>query len=289
MSRILQMNVQGKEIALTTFQEQDYISLTDMVKGFEGESTLIEKWIRNRNTIEFLGIWESLHNKNFKLPEFEGFKRQAGLNTFTLSPKKWCEETGAIGIMSKSGRYGGGTFAHKDIAFEFGSWLSPKFKLYLITEFQRLKEAESNTNNLEWNVRRVLSKTNYKLHTDAVKDFIIPVSNIAKNKEGIVYASEADLLNIAIFGCTSKEWKEANPSLALSGLNIRDIASINELTVLSNIEFLNSLLIKQNTHKVDRLRHLKKSAKEQLESLNELDQMKSIRRLNDGSQDFENN
>jgi hypothetical protein len=281
------MQVQGKEIALTKHRNEDYISLTDMVKGFDGENALIEKWLRSGSTIEFLGVWETINNPDFNSLEFGGIRNASGINTFTLSVKKWVEQTGAIGIYSRTGRHHSGTFAHKDIAFEFGSWLSPQFKLYLIKEFQRLKEAESHSQDLEWNVRRVLSKTNYRLHTDAVKAFIIPESNVAKDKEGLVYASEADLLNIVMFGCTAREWKEANPSLALQGYNIREIASINELTVLANIEFYSSLLIKQRMSTVDRVRKLKKSAKEQLESLNELDQLNSIRKLNDRNSEAE--
>ena len=180
--------------------------------------------MRNRNTIEYLGIWETLYNPNFKPIEFDRFRKDAGLNTFTMSPKKWIEGTNAIGIVSKSGRYGGGTFAYKDIAFEFGTWLSPQFKLYLIKEFQRLKEIESNQYNLEWNVKRIVSKANYTLQTDAIKSHLIPKLSLRKEKEWLVYADEADLLNVAIWGCTAKQWKESNPQLHLAQNPLAGIA-----------------------------------------------------------------
>ena len=271
--------VQGKDIHITKVDEKDYISLTDMANGFEGGNALIDNWLRNKNTIEFLAVWESINNPLFNSIEFEGIKTEAGSNRFTLSVRKWVENTNAKGVFSKTGRYGGGTFAHKDIAFEFGSWLSPQFKLYLITEFQRLKELESNQYNLEWSVRRILAKTNYRLHTDAIKDFIIPSSNVEKDKEWIVYANEADILNAAIFGFTAKSWKESNPTLALKGYNSRDFASINELTVLSNLESLNSLLIKQGIDAKTRFTLLKTTAKDQLAALSNIDSLKSIKRL----------
>ncbi|MCP9770464.1 KilA-N domain-containing protein [Lacihabitans sp. LS3-19] len=272
------INVQGQDIRVSNLNNEDFISLTDMVKAFDDGSSLIEKWIRNINTIEFLGVWESMYNPDFNLPEFEEFRTRAGLNSFTMSPKKWVEKTNAIGLNSKSGRHGGGTFAHKDIAFEFGSWLSPQFKLFLIKEFQRLKETENNQYNIEWNVKRVLSKANYAIHTDAVKEHLIPQLNIDQNKEWIIYANEADLLNVALFGCTSKMWKDNNSKLASSGKNMRDFASINELTVLSNLESLNSVLITNQIDKKTRFEQLRIVAQAQLKSLSQVDFVKSLKK-----------
>lgn len=236
--------------------------------------------MRTRNTIEFLGLWEELRNPNFKGIEFDAFKNEAGSNSFTLTPKKWIEATNSIGIISKSGRYGG-TYAHKDIAFEFASWLSPTFKLYLITEYQRLKEVETNHYNLEWNVKRILSKTNYYIHTDAVKNFITPEKNYEKDKLWIAYAEEADLLNVALFNCSAKDWRDANPDLAKKSMNIRDIASINELAILSNLETLNAQMIKEKVDKGLRFTKLKEIAIYQLTVLNEKDFMKTLKKLND--------
>ena len=202
-AKLKQIEVEEKIIAITSHNEDDYICLTDMVRGEEGNDH-IRNWMRNRNTVEFLGIWEQLNNPNFKGVEFDTFKKEAGLNSFNLTPKKWIQSTDAIGIISKSGR-NGGTYAHRDIAFEFGAWISPMFKLLLIKEFQRLKEIESNQYNLEWDVKRVLSKVNYHIHTDAVKNHIIPKSNYPTEKQWIEYAEEADLLNVALFGCTAKQ------------------------------------------------------------------------------------
>ncbi len=236
--------------------------------------------MRNRNTVEFIGLWETLHNPNFKGVEFDRFRKEAGLNSFNLTPKKWIEATNAIGIISKSGRYGG-TYAHKDLAFEFGAWISPMFKLLLIKEFQRLKEIETNQYNLEWNVKRILSKTNYFIHTDAIKNYILPQKDYEKDKEWLIYAEEADLLNVALFKCTAKDWREANPKLAKKGMNIRDIASINELVVLSNLENLNALMIEQNIVKKERFNQLRKTAISQLDTLNSKDFIKSLKRLSD--------
>ena len=236
--------------------------------------------MRNRNTVEFLGLWETLHNPDFKPVEFDTFRKQAGLNNFNLTPKKWIKKTNAIGIISKSGRYGG-TYAHKDLAFEFGAWISPMFKLLLIKEFQRLKEIETNQYNFEWNVKRILSKTNYLIHTDAIKEHIIPKMNYAKGEEWIVYAEEADLLNVAMYGCKAKDWREANPEHAKKGLNIRDFSSINELVVLSNLENANALMISENIDKVNRFKQLEKIAKSQLKTLNNQDFIKSLKRLNE--------
>lgn len=213
--------VKGTEINIIAQSGEDYISLTDMVKGF-GEEAILYNWLRNRNTIEFLGIWETIYNPNFKPIEFERFKNEGGLNRFSLSPKKWIEATNAIGIVSKSGRYSGGTFAHKDIAFEFGSWLSPEFKLYLIKEFQRLKDEEYQKQLGEWSVQRTLAKVNYRIHTDAIKENLIP-TQLTKNQINKIYANEADILNVALFGMTAKDWQKKFPGL--SG-NMRDYASL---------------------------------------------------------------
>ncbi|MEO2060200.1 MAG: KilA-N domain-containing protein [Mesonia sp.] len=275
-AKLTKLEVEDKLISLTSYDENDYICLTDMVRGEEG-SDHIRNWMRNRNTVEFLGIWEQLNNPDFNGVEFDRFKKEAGLNSFNLTPKKWVESTNAKGIISKSGRYGG-TYAHKDIAFEFGAWISPMFKLLLIKEFQRLKEIETNKYNLEWDVKRVLSKVNYQIHTDAVKNHIIPKSKKSLDKQWIEYAEEADLLNVALFGCTAKQWKESNPQLALDSKNMRDFASINELAVLSNLESLNSELIKSGVEKKIRFNNLQRIAKQQLEILYNTDMGKSIKK-----------
>ena len=265
MTKTSIMNVQGIEIALTTINEEDFICITDIVKAKGGDARaadIIKNWIRNRSTIEFLGTWETLYNPNFKVVEFDHFRKEAGLPTFTMSVSNWIEKTGAIGIVSKAGRYGG-TYAHKDIAFEFCSAISPMFKLYVIKEYQRLVELERSELALSWNVKRLLSKANYHIHTDAIKNVILPKLNISQMKQGLVYASEADLLNMVLFGCTAKQWQEANPELAKT-MNIRDTATINQLIVLSNIESLNAELIKQGISKEDRFAILRRTAEEQL-------------------------
>ena len=276
------LNVNELEIVLYKQKEEDYISLTDMAKFRDSERTnyIIQNWMRTRSTIEFIGLWEQLRNPSFKSIEFDAFRNESGSNSFTLTPKRWIEATNAIGIISKSGRYGG-TYAHKDIAFEFASWISPTFKLYLITEYQRLKEVETNQYNLEWNVKRILSKTNYHIHTDAVKNFILPDKNYEKDKEWLTYAEEADLLNVALFNCTAKDWRDANPDLAKKSMNIRDIASINELAILSNLETLNAQMIKEKVSKNNRFFKLREIAKYQLSVLNEKDFMKALKKLND--------
>ena len=259
------ITVQGIDIALTTINEEDFICITDIVKAKGGDARaadIIKNWIRNRSTIEFLGTWETLYNPNFKVVEFDHFRKEAGLPTFTMSVSNWIEKTGAIGIISKVGRYGG-TYAHKDIAFEFCSAISPMFKLYVIKEYQRLVELERSKLALSWNVKRLLSKANYHIHTDAIKNVILPKLNISQMKQGLVYASEADLLNLALFGCTAKQWQEANRELAKT-MNIRDTATINQLIVLSNIESLNAELIKQGVSKEDRFTILHRTAEEQL-------------------------
>jgi hypothetical protein len=228
------------EVTIATRHEQDYISLTDMVRNFDGGSALIEQWLKNKDTVLFLGVWEQLNNPGFNSLEFEGIRNEAGRNSFFLSAKKWIEATGAIGVHAKAGRYGG-TYAHKDIAFEFGSWLSPEFKLYLIKEFQRLKDEESRATSLEWSFQRTLAKVNYKIHTDAIKERLVP-PRLTSKQTGIIYASEADLLNVAMFGITAAQWRQANPDL--SG-NMRDAATLEQLVVLSNLESINAVLIHQ--------------------------------------------
>jgi len=258
------IDVQGFSIVVYKYNLEDYISLTDIAryKDINHTDSIIQNWLRNRNTVELLGFWETIYNTNFKPLEFEGFRKQAGLNSFVLTPKKWIESTNAIGIVSKSGRYGG-TFAHKDIALEFASWISIEFKLYVIKEFQRLKEEENNREKLDWNLQRTISKINYKIHTDAIKENLIP-KEISKTQASFVYASEADILNVAIFGKTAKEWKEE----ALENLgNIRDDATIEQLVVLSNLESINSLLIQQNLSQNERIIQLNKVAISQMISL----------------------
>lgn len=277
MSKKLRVN--NLEIVLYSQNEQEYISLTDMArfKDLDRTNYVIQNWIRSRSTIEFIGLWEQMHNPDFKSIEFDAFKNEAGSNSFSLTPKRWIEATNAVGIISKSGRYGG-TYAHKDIAFEFATWLSPSFKLYLIKEYQRLKEVESNQYNLEWNVKRVLSKVNYTIQTDAVKDYIIPHSTLPEAKKSLEYAEEADVLNLALFQCTAKQWREANPQLALQGMNIRDVASINELTVLSNLESASADMMRSGMSRQARFEKLYEIANYQLEILNKQDFLKSIKK-----------
>lgn len=255
------ISVRDTDITILAHNQEDYISLTDMTKKF-GDDVLIYSWMRNRNTLEFIGIWEQIHNPNFKGGEFETFKTQSGLNSFHLTPRKWIESTNAIGIISKAGRYGG-TYAHKDIAFEFGSWLSPEFKLYLIKEFQRIKDDENQRLSLGWNLNRTLAKINYRIHTDAIKTHLIPnaLTNEQKNK---TYANEADILNIALFGTTAKEWREHNQDL--SG-NIRDYATIEQLLILANLESMNAEFIRMNLTQLERLERLNQIAIFQLTSL----------------------
>ena len=264
MAKNKKIDVQGTEITIYKGDKEDYISLTDIARYKDSANTddIIKNWLRNRNTIELLGFWEQLYNPDFKPVEFDGFRKQAGLNSFVLTPKRWIESTNAIGIISKSGRYGG-TFAHKDIAFEFASWISIEFKLYIIKEFQRLKEEESNRHKLEWNVSRTLAKVNYRIHTDAIKEKLIP-EKLPKSKIQLVYASEADLLNVALFGLTAKEWRDQNPDL--DG-NIRDQSTIEQLVVLSNMESINAMLIQQGLPQPERLKQLNELAIQQMKSL----------------------
>lgn len=258
------INVQGTEITILSQYENDFICLTDMAKKFGGDD-LIHNWMRNRNTLEFLGIWEQIHNPDFKGVEFDTFKKEAGLNSFRLTPKKWVEATKAKGIQSRAGRYGGGTFAHKDIAFEFGSWLSPEFKLYLIKEFQRLKEDENRKLSLNWNLNRTLAKLNYRIHTDAIKENIIP-PDVTKVQEQIIYANEADVLNVALFGKTAGQWRNENSE---KEGNIRDHSNIIQLLVLANMESLNAEFIRMNLSQGERLKKLNSIAIQQLKSLTE--------------------
>ncbi len=274
-----QIEVENKLISIVKQDEQDYFCLTDMIRN-GGGSDHIRNWMRNRNTVEFIGLWETLNNPHFKHVEFDTFRKQAGLNSFNLTPKKWIESTNAIGIISKSGRYGG-TYAHKDLAFEFGSWISPMFKLLLIKEYQRLKEIESNQYNLEWNVKRILTKTNYQIHTDAVKDYILPKKNYDKDKEWLIYAEEADLLNVALFKCSAKDWREVNPEKVKKGLNIRDFASINELVILSNLENINSILVRNQIDKSERFKQLKEIVQIQLKSFDGKDFMRDLKKVSD--------
>ncbi len=270
MTKTQTISVKGTEVSIIKHLNEDYISLTDMIKSF-GDDTIIKNWLRNRNTVEFLGIWEQINIPNFNSVEFDLIRNQTGLNSFVLSVKKWMAATNAIGIIASAGRYGG-TFAHKDIAFEFGSWLSPEFKLYLIKEFQRLKEEESKSRSLDWNLQRTLAKANYKIHTDAIKENLIPVK-VTKKQASFIYANEADLLNVALFGLTAKEWREENPNM--QG-NIRDFAAIEQLVVLSNLESVNAVLIHNGIKQSDRLIQLNKIAITQMKSLLSHSQIKKL-------------
>ena len=254
------IKVNDTEISVISFEEKDYISLTDMVRNIENGLALIEKWLRNKNTIEFMGIWEEMYNPIFNSPEFEGIKNEAGLNRFVMSVKQWISKTNAIGIVAKSGRYGG-TYAHKDLAFEFASWVSPQFKLYLIREYQRLKDEEQK--QLGWSAKRELSKINYRIHTDAIKRNIIP-EEVTPRQASIIYANEADVLNVAMFGMTAKQWRDANPD---KKGNIRDYATINELICLSNMENRNAVFIDQGLPQGERLIKLNQIAIQQMNVL----------------------
>jgi KilA-N domain len=258
------IEVKGTEITITVRGEKDYISLTDIAKyrNTVEPFSVINNWMRSKSTIDFIGLWEKLNNPSFKPIEFERFRNEAGNNYFVLSPQRWIESTNAIGIISKSGRYGG-TFAHKDIAFEFASWISSEFKLYLITEFQRLKDDENSRLNLEWNLQRTLAKINYRIHTDAIKENLIP-AELSKSQISNVYATEADLLNVALFGKTAKQWRDENPD---SDGNVRDLATIEQLVILSNMESINAILIQQELPQSTRLQQLNAIAIMQMTSL----------------------
>lgn len=279
-AKTLIMSVQGVDISITNVNEQDYICLTDMLKAKDGDF-FITDWLRNKNTLEYIGAWEEINNPYFNYGEFAIIKNNSGTNSYKISSKEWKEKTNAIGIIAKTGRYGG-TYAHKDIAFHFGMWISPLFQLYIVKEYQRLKEVESNQYNLEWNVKRMLSKTNYSLHTDAIKTHIIPTLSMSQKRDW-VYTDEVDMLNLVMFGCTAKQWREANQQRVLNGENIRDMASINELIVLSNLESLNSMLIQKNMSNRDRRKLLSEVAQTQRKVLDKIDFVKSLKKQTETS------
>jgi KilA-N domain len=268
--RILQV-LQSK-INVITEREIDYICITDMTTSFKDGSSLIGKWITNKNTLEYLGVWENINNPNFNYPEFGVIKQNAGTNRFIMSSGQWIERTKAIGLKTKPGRYGG-TYAHKDIAFHFAMWLSPEFQIYLINEFQRLKNDENNRLKIEWSIQRTLAKVNYLIHTDAIKENLVP-QLISKEQISFVYSNEADLLNVALFGVTAKEWREQNQEK--SG-NLRDYATLEQLVVLSNMESINALMIQQGISQEERLTQLNKVAITQMKSLLENKSTKKIK------------
>lgn len=278
-AKLKKIEVEGKIISIVEYNSEDYISLTDMIKAKEG-AFFISDWLRNANTLDYISAWETMNNSNFNYGEFAIIRQSAGANSFKISAKELISRTNVICIHAKSGRYGG-TYAHKDIAFNFGMWISPVFQLYIVKEYQRLKEVESNQFNLEWDVKRILSKINYHIHTDAVKSHIIPQSNLPQNNEWLIYAKEADILNVALFGYTAKQWRDANPTLDKEGKNMRDFASINELAVLSNLESINSEFIKSEMDKSDRYKNLQRIAKDQLSILNDKNFLKSLKRISD--------
>jgi hypothetical protein len=268
---MVKINVQQTKVTILQINETDYVSLTDIAKYKTTDSFIVVcNWMRNRNTIEYLGIWETLYNPDFKPIEFDRFRQESGLNAFTMSPQKWIDTTNAKGILSKSGRYGG-TFAHKDIAFKFASWISIEFELYFIKEFQRLKEEEQR--HLGWSAKRELAKLNYHIHTDAIKQNLIP-QELSFAQISIIYASEADVLNVALFGITSKQWRDANPDL--KG-NIRDYANINELICLSNMENMNAVFINENITQKDRLIKLNQIAIQQMKILQLVENRKILK------------
>jgi hypothetical protein len=259
------VTVQGTEISILTHRQDDYISLTDMAKHKNAEipATVISHWMSTVFSVNYMGLWEKMNNPDFNLTGFREVKDRLGETGFALSPKQWIAQTNAVGIVSKSGRYGGGTFAHRNIAFEFASWLSPEFKYYLISEFDRLKHDEVRRQSLEWNLQRTLAKINYRIHTDAIKEQIIP-KEVTRAQAAAVYASEADLLNVALFGMTAGEWRTANPD---AEGNMRDAATLEQLVVLSNLESVNALLIRQGLPQGERLRQLNQTAITQMKSL----------------------
>jgi hypothetical protein len=263
LPKISSVSVGETLIKVIKVANEDYICLTDMVNEYGGDQA-IYSWMRNRNTVEFLGVWETLNNPDFKGLEFDTFRKQAGLNSFFLTPKKWITATAASGIISKAGRYGGGTFAHKDIAFEFGSYLSPEFKLLIIREFQRLKNQEQELE--KWDYHRFLTKVNYRLHTAAIRDVLVPLTTTLKSKTGLIYASEADIINLALFGITAKDWRIKNKDKAKKS-NIRDYATIEQLTVLSNLESLNSMMITERQDKQARFEKMRAEAQRQMSAL----------------------
>jgi len=263
------IQVKGEDIELIVKNNQDYISLTGIARHRDADfpADIVKNWLRSKSTIEFLGLWETINNPNFKLVEFDQFKTNAGANYFVLSPSKWIKTTNALGLISRRGKYGGGTYAHKDIAFEFASWISPEFKLYLIKEFQRLKEDESRKNSLDWNLTRTLAKVNYKIHTSSIKDNIVP-KLVTRTQEKSVYANEADVLNVALFGFTAKEWRENNSK---KEGNVRDYADIRQLICLSNLESFNAELIRDGLSQKERLLKLNITAIFQMRALAGID------------------
>src|SRR5574344_7812 len=262
MTTGITLHVNASELTVISHQNIDYICLTDMTVSFREGSGLIGKWITNKNTLEYLGVWEKINNSDFNYHEFGVIEQEAGTNRFIMSVGQWIKRTKAVGMLVKSGRYGG-TYAHKDIAFHFAMWLSPEFQIYLVNEFQRLKDEENDRLKLEWNLQRTLAKINYQIHTDAIKENLIP-QEITKQQASFVYANEADLLNVALFGITAKEWRENNPDK--TG-NIRDYATLEQLVVLSNMESVNALLIRQGVPQSERLLQLNKVAITQMKSL----------------------
>ncbi len=265
------INVKGTEISVSKEKEGEYISLTDMLKAKDGDF-FISDWLRNRNTVEFLGVWESVNNPNFNYGEFATIKSQAGLNSYKISVREWAEKTNAIGLMAKAGRYGG-TYAHVDIALEFGMWISAEFKVYLIQEYKRLKLEESNRQKLDWNLQRTLAKVNYTIHTDAIKEKLIP-ERLSKKQISFVYASEADMLNMALFGKTAADWRAKNPD---AKGNMRDDATLEQLVVLSNLESINAVLIRQGLSQSERLEQLNEIAITQMTSLVNNSNMKKLK------------
>ena len=277
-----EIDVKGSKIQIIKIRDTEYISLTDLARYADSEEPRlpIRDWMRNKDVISYLGLWESIHNDNFKGGEFATFKNNAGSNRFKMSPQKWIKETNAIGIISNSGRYYGGTFAHPYIAFEFASWLSPEFKLYVIQEFQRLKKNEQKQENIEWHATRLLSKLNYAIHTDAIQKYIVP--SLTEEQIKFVYKEEADVLNVALFGMTAKQWRDNNPKLAETG-NIRDYADILHLIILNNIENINAELIKMNINQSDRLIQLNNIVRDQIRTLmynNNLEQLELLQYKN---------
>ncbi|KAB2894972.1 MAG: KilA-N domain-containing protein [Chlorobi bacterium] len=262
MAKKQKIIVKGTEITVLNQNETDFISLTDMTISFKEGSGLIGKWITNKNTLEYLGTWEKINNPHFNYPEFGVIEQESGVNRFIMSVGQWIERTGAISMVVKAGRYGG-TYAHKDIAFHFAMWLSPEFQIYLINEFQRLKAVENDRLKLEWNLQRTLAKVNYHIHTNAIKENLIPKA-LSKSQISFVYANEADLLNVALFGVTAKQWRDANPN---EDGNIRDMATIEQLVVLSNLESINAVLIHQGLAQSERLIQLNQIAITQMKSL----------------------
>jgi len=273
-----ELNVINNKISIMRVNNVDYISITDLARYKDKERTdyIIQNWMRTTNSLLFLGTWEMLNNANFNSIEFDGFKNESGTNSFVMTPKKWIKATNSIGIISKQGRYNSGTYAHPDIAFEFASWLSPEFKLYLIKEFERLKINESYQYNIDWNATRILSKVNYVVHTDAIKNYIVP--KLTEEQKKFAYSDEADILNVALFGMTAKEWREKNPNLADKG-NIRDYADLLHLVILNNLENTNALMISKNISQKERLLTLNESARSQMQVLKNNKNIKNLELL----------